>query len=41
MEVLKVRPVKTEEELENVIMNFMVKEGWRPGLKGAECYLSL
>jgi len=40
MEDFKVRPVKTEEELESVVKNFMVKEDWRPGLKDTECYLA-
>ena len=36
----KVRLIEAEEEFENVIINSMAKEGWRPGLKDAECYLA-
>ncbi|XP_068750389.1 holothin acyltransferase-like isoform X2 [Montipora capricornis] len=39
-EQFKIRLVKTEEEFESVITNFKVKEGWRPGLKDAECFLA-
>ncbi|KAL9961916.1 hypothetical protein ACROYT_G030952 [Oculina patagonica] len=40
MEEFKIRLIKTEEEFESVIINAMVKEGWRPGLKDAECFLA-
>ena len=36
----KIRNIKTEEEFENIITNLMVKEGRRPGLKDAECFLA-
>ncbi|KAL9973079.1 hypothetical protein ACROYT_G019488, partial [Oculina patagonica] len=39
MEDFKIRLIETEEEYESVIINAMVKEGWRPGLKDAECFL--
>ncbi|XP_078354612.1 holothin acyltransferase-like [Oculina patagonica] len=38
MEEFKIRLIETKEEYESVIINAMVKEGWRPGLKDAECY---
>ncbi|KAL9987620.1 hypothetical protein ACROYT_G001961 [Oculina patagonica] len=37
-EEFKIRLIETKEEYESVIINAMVKEGWRPGLKDAECY---
>ena len=40
MEDFKVRLINTEEEFENVIINSMAEEGWRPGRKDAECYLA-
>ena len=40
MEDFKIRLIKTKEEFESVIINAMVKEGWRPGLKDAECFLA-
>ena len=39
-EQLKIRLVKTEEEFESVITSLKLKEGWRPGLKDAECFLA-
>ena len=36
----KIRLIKTEEEFDSVIINAMVREGWRPGLKDAECFLA-
>ena len=36
----KIRPIETEKEFESVIINPMAKEGWRPGLKDAECFLA-
>ncbi|KAJ7321484.1 hypothetical protein OS493_034838 [Desmophyllum pertusum] len=40
MEEFNIRLITTEEEFESVVINAMVKEGWRPGLKDAECYLA-
>ena len=37
---LKVRPIKTEKEFENVVINALVKEGWGPGLHDAECFMA-
>ncbi|XP_078347365.1 holothin acyltransferase-like [Oculina patagonica] len=39
-EIFKIRPIETVEEFESVIINAMAKEGWRPGLKDAECFLT-
>lgn len=39
-EQFKIRKINTEEEFKNVIVNWMVEEGWRPGLKDAECFLA-
>ena len=39
-EQFKIRNIKTEEEFESVIINWMVKEGWRPGLRDAECFFA-
>ena len=39
-EQFKIRNIKTEEEFESVIINWMVEEGWRPGLKDAECFFA-
>ena len=39
-EEFNVRPIKTEEEFQTVVINAMAKEGWRPGLKDAECFLA-
>ena len=39
-EQFKIRKIKTEEEFESVIVNWMVEEGWRPGLKDAECFFA-
>ena len=39
-EQFKVRLIETEEEFESVIINALVKEGWRPGLKDAECLMA-
>ena len=39
-EKFNIRPIKTKEEFQNVVINAMVKEGWRPGLKDAECFLA-
>ena len=40
MEEFKIRLIKTQEEFDVVKTNLMVKEGWRPGLKDAECFLA-
>ena len=40
MEEFKIRPIETQEEFDSVITNLMVKEGWRPGLKDAECFMA-
>ena len=40
MEDFKIRLITTEQELQSVIINAIVKEGWRPGLKDAECFLA-
>ena len=40
MEEFKIRLINTVEEFESVIVNAMVEEGWRPGLKDAECFLA-
>ena len=40
MDEFKIRLIKTEEEFDSVIIQAMAKEGWRPGLKDAECYLA-
>ena len=39
-EQFKIRQITTEEEFENVIVNWMVEDGWRPGIKDAECFLA-
>ena len=39
-EQFKIRKINTKEEFENVIINWMVEEGWRPGLKDAQCFLA-
>jgi len=39
-EQFKIRLIKTEEEFESIIINALVKEGWRPGLKDAECFMA-
>ena len=39
-EQFKIRLVKTEVEFENTLTQLMVEEGWRPGLKDAECFLA-
>ena len=39
-EQFKIRNIETEEEFERVITNWMVEEGWRLGLKDAECFLA-
>ena len=39
-EQFKIRLIKTEEEFESIIVNALVKEGWRPGLKDAECFMA-
>ena len=36
----KIRLIETEEEFESIIINAMAKEGWRPGLKDAECFVA-
>ncbi|KAJ7372529.1 hypothetical protein OS493_019038 [Desmophyllum pertusum] len=38
MEEFKIRLINTEEEYESVVLKAMAEEGWRPGLKDAECY---
>ena len=40
MKNFKIRLIETEEEFERVIINAMVKEGWGPGPKDAECFLA-
>ena len=40
MEDFKIRFIETEKEFESVVINAMAKEGWRPGLKDAECFLA-
>ncbi|KAJ7388260.1 hypothetical protein OS493_038909 [Desmophyllum pertusum] len=40
MEEFNIRLITTEEEFESVVINAIAKEGWRPGLKDAECYLA-
>ena len=40
VEDYKIRFIETEKEFESVIINSMAKEGWRPGLKDAECFLA-
>ena len=39
-EQFTIRKITTEEEFENVVVTWMVEEGWRPGLKDAECFLA-
>ena len=39
-EDFKIRLIKTEEEFQAVVINAMLKEDWRPGLKDAECFLA-
>ena len=39
-EQFKVRLIRTQEEFEGIIINAMVKEGWGPGLKDAECFMA-
>ena len=36
----KIRPITTEEEMQRFAIKPMAKEGWRPGLKDAECFLA-
>ena len=36
----KVRLIETEEEFESIIINALVKEGWRPCLQDAECFMA-
>ena len=36
----KIRPITTEEEMQRFAIEPMAKEGWRPGLKDAECFLA-
>ena len=33
-------PITTEEEMQRFVIEPMAKEGWRPGLKDAECFLA-
>ena len=40
MEEFKLRPFRAKEEFESVIISAMIKEGWRPGLQDAECFLA-
>jgi len=39
-EQFKIRLIKTEEEFQSIIINALVKEGWRPGLNDAECFMA-
>jgi len=39
-EQFKIRLIKTKKEFESIIINAMVKEGWGPGLKDAECFMA-
>ena len=40
MEEFKIRLIDTEEDFERILINAMVKEGRRPGLKDAECFFA-
>ena len=39
-EQFKVRPIDTEKEFESIVINALLKEGWGPGLKDAECFMA-
>ena len=40
MEGFDIRIIETEAEFASVVVKWMAKEKWRPGLKDADCFLA-